>query len=174
METQENNSTTIKVDYFKHCLSSHPQLNTKSEDFDFSSNEVTNKLHKMISLPGFDNNIKKIIPISDDKTWMQFEKSLYMINEKENLLLKCENDVDDFSMFSDGSLLILNKSNAYIKRRLHSGKLINFTSVQPYNPLWLDINSKDQVVVFVTKTKKSPSIDKKNRVSHTTLRIYFI
>lgn len=59
-------------------------------------------------------------------------------------------NVDDFTMMKDESLLLLNKSNQNITRRVRDGQTVKFTNVHPCSPLWLDV-SLDKVAIVVTE-----------------------
>ena len=124
--------------------------NSSNSEFDFSSDDVENEFPITLKLHGLKHQIQKIIPVSENIIWMQVGNFLYQLDQEKVAAVNILDNVDDFTMMKDESLLLLNKSNQNITRRVRDGQTVKFTNVHPCSPLWLDV-SLDKVAIVVTE-----------------------
>ncbi|CAC5387859.1 unnamed protein product [Mytilus coruscus] len=163
-ESNENNTLICQKDdlvvikdesnrwYRQTNNSNENNVTGSNADFDFSSDDVENEFPITLKLHGLKHQITKIVPVSEDIIWIQVENCLYKLDQEKGSAVKSQDNVDDFTMMNDKSLLLLNKSNQYITKRFQDGRTLKFAGVHPFSPLWLDI-SEDKVAIVVKEER---------------------
>ncbi|CAG2205445.1 unnamed protein product [Mytilus edulis] len=131
-------SVAVQTDYNDSFVANEPKVNQEES----SSDEIQKDYPAItISFEKEEGEIGKIIPVSDRDAWVLTSKKLKKI---KNLVLENTTyaKADDFVVLKDGSVLVLNHDDRFIKKLLPGGRLVPFSFMDSYYPRSLCLTEK--------------------------------
>ncbi|CAG2247258.1 unnamed protein product [Mytilus edulis] len=118
-----------------------------------SSDDYTNEYPKTVQLAGNMNMVNKIIPISEKDAWLLSNRQLRKIVDLSLEHKVYADDVDDFVLFKDGCVLILNKQNSFLMKLRTDRRLLKFANVGNDRriPMCLCVYENDLLVIYLSQ-----------------------
>ncbi|CAC5394248.1 unnamed protein product [Mytilus coruscus] len=115
-------SVAVQTDYYDSIIAKEPEEN----QIETSSDEIQENYPTTISFDNEKEEIDKIIPISDQDAWVIINRQVRKI---KNRVLESTKYVaaDDFVVLKDGSVVVLNKYDIFIKKLLLDGRVVPFS-----------------------------------------------
>ncbi|CAC5423144.1 unnamed protein product [Mytilus coruscus] len=125
------------------------QTNTSRTPDESSSDEIRSEYPLTIELSSSVKKcVSKIIPISEEDAWIICENKLFKLRGcKLEETLYAER-VDDMTVLGDGSVILLNRQEKFIKRLLGK-RILNFSNYGSNHPICLKATPDDYVIVLV-------------------------
>ncbi|CAG2226128.1 unnamed protein product [Mytilus edulis] len=92
--------------------------------------------------------VSKIIPITEEDAWIICENKLYKLKGCKLEETLYSERVDDMTVLSDGSVILLNSQDKFIKRLLGK-RILNFFNYGLDQPMCIKATPDDNVIVLV-------------------------